>query len=62
MFKTTRVFNQKALENLKVEDSERKLAATPGDILDIVSTYSKVKFVVKDEDLIPPFQGATKSL
>ena len=61
-FKATRLLNQKTFENPKAEDSEGKLATRPGDILDIVSTYFKDKFVDSDQDVIPPFQGAAKPL
>ena len=60
MFKATRLLNQKTFENPKAEDSEGKLATRPGDILDIVINYFKDKFVDRDQDVIPPFQGAAK--
>ena len=62
MFKATRLLNQKTFENLKAEESEGKLATRPGDILDIVSKYFKDTFVDRDQDIIPPFQGAAKPL
>ena len=62
MFKATRLLNQKTFENPKAEDSERKLATRPRDILDIVSKYFKDKFVDSDQDVLPPFQGAAKPL
>ena len=62
MFKTTRLLNQKTFENPKAEDSERKLATRPRDILDIVSKYFKDKFVDSDQDVIPPFQEVAKPL
>ena len=34
MLKATRLLNQESFENPKAEDSERKLATRPGDILD----------------------------
>ena len=34
MFKATRLLILKTFENLKAEDSEEKLASSPGDILD----------------------------
>ena len=34
MFKATRLLNLKTFENPKAEDSEEKLASSPGDILD----------------------------
>ena len=62
MYKATRLLNQKTFGNLKAEDSEEKLATRPGDILDIVSKYSKDKFVDSDQDVLPPLQGAAKPL
>ena len=62
IFKATRLLNQKTFENPKVRDSEGKLATRPGDILDIVSRYFKDKFVDRDQDAIPPLQGAAKQL
>ena len=62
MYKATRLLNQKTFENPKAEDSERKLATRPRDILDIVSKYSKDKFVDSDQDVLPLFQGAAKPL
>ena len=62
MSKATRLLNQKTFEKPMVEYSERKIATTPGDILDIVSKYFKETFVDSDQDVIPPFQGATQPL
>ncbi|RUS73679.1 hypothetical protein EGW08_018561 [Elysia chlorotica] len=59
---TTWTLNQKRFENPKVEDSEGKLATRPEDILCIVSTHFEDKFVDKEEDIIPPFQGTAKPL
>ena len=62
MFKATRLLNQKTFENPKVEDLDGKLATRPEDILNIVSTHFKDKFVDTNEEFIPPFQGEAKPL
>lgn len=62
MFKATKLLNQKQFENPKVEDLDGKLATNPNDILDIVSSHFKDKFVDKCAENITPFEGEPKPL
>ncbi|RUS84197.1 hypothetical protein EGW08_008037 [Elysia chlorotica] len=57
-----RAFIRRENENPKVEDSEGKLATRPEDIVCIVSTDFEDKFVDKEKDITPPFQGTAKPL
>lgn len=45
MFKAVIILNHKHFENPKVEEKDGKLALNPNDVLHIVSTHFKNKFI-----------------
>ena len=62
MYKAVRALNRKKMDNPKVQDDDGKLAATPDEILEIITAFFKDKFQDPEREEIHPFQGPAKRL
>ncbi|GFR59623.1 LINE-1 retrotransposable element ORF2 protein [Elysia marginata] len=60
MFKAVKELNKKQQENLKVEDTNRKLAINPNDTLNIIASFFKEKFQSETATEIEAFTGSPR--
>ncbi|GFS07330.1 very-long-chain enoyl-CoA reductase [Elysia marginata] len=62
MFKAVKELNKKQQENLKVEDTNGKLAINPNDTLNIIASFFKEKFQSETATEIEEFTGSSRKL
>ncbi|GFS18546.1 RalA-binding protein 1 [Elysia marginata] len=62
MFKAVEELNKKQQENLKVEDTNGKLAINPNDTLNIIASFFKEKFQSETATEIEAFTGSPRKL
>ncbi|GFS18719.1 very-long-chain enoyl-CoA reductase [Elysia marginata] len=62
MFKAVKELNKKQQENLKVEDTNGKLALNPNDTLNIIASFFKEKFQSETATEIEAFTGSPRKL
>ncbi|GFR97616.1 hypothetical protein ElyMa_006328600 [Elysia marginata] len=62
MFEAVKELNKKQQENLKVEDTNGKLAINPNDTLIIIASFFKEKFQSETATEIEAFTGSPRKL